>query len=137
MRIKLDEGAFPPSRAHDRDAGIDLRSKHSQRVMPHGSAIFRTGVHVELPEGTCGVVKAKSGLMTKHKIITTGLVDEPYRGEVVVMLFNHGEDSYLVEAGDKIANFVVVPVRYEPLEFVEELDMNTDRGTSGFGSTGR
>lgn len=137
MKIKLLQGGFPPSRAHEKDAGIDLRAMRGQRIMPHSSAVFNTGVCVELPEGTCGVVMSKSGLNINHNLTTTGLVDESYRGEIMVKLYNHGADSYLVAAGDKIANFVVVPVLYEPLEFVYELDTNTDRGTDGFGSTGR
>lgn len=137
MKIKLLQGSFPPSRAHEKDAGIDLRAMRGQRIMPHSSAVFNTGVCVELPEGTCGVVMSKSGLNINHNLTTTGLVDESYRGEIMVKLYNHGADSYLVAAGDKIANFVVQPVLYEELEFVDELDTNTDRGTDGFGSTGR
>jgi len=137
MKIKLLPGSFPPSRAHEKDAGIDLRAMRGQRIMPHSSAVFNTGVCVELPEGTCGVVMSKSGLNINHNLTATGLVDEPYRGEIKVKLYNHGDDSYLVAAGDKIANFVVQPVLYESLEFVDELDTSTDRGTDGFGSTGR
>lgn len=137
MKIKLLPGAFPPSRGHERDAGIDLRAMRGQRIMPHSSATFNTGVCVELPEGTCGEIWSRSGLHIKHNITTTGLVDEGYVGEIMVKLTNHGDDSYLVAAGDKIAQLKVSPVIYEKLEFVDELDTNTDRGTNGFGSTGR
>ena len=137
MRIKLDEGAYMPERAHRTDAGLDLRSRESKTVPAHGSAVFHTGVHVELPEGTCGVLMSKSGLNTNHSITSTGLVDETYVGEIVVKLHNHGDKDYCVEKGEKISQLVVLPVLYEYLELVSELDANTERGESGFGSTGR
>ena len=137
MKVKLLKGAFAPSRAHDKDAGIDLRATRGQRIMPHSSVVFDTGVCVELPPNTCGEIWSRSGLHVNHDITTTGLIDENYRGEIRVKLTNHGADSYLVAAGDKIAQLKVSPVIYEPLEFVEELDMNTDRGENGFGSTGK
>lgn len=136
MKVKLLPRAFAPSRAHDTDAGIDLRAMNGQRIMPHSSAVFHTGVCVELPHNTYGRIESKSGLHIKHDITTTGTIDEGYVGEIIIKLTNHGEDSYMVSAGDKIAQLVISPVLYEPLEFVDELDMNTDRGTNGFGSTG-
>ena len=137
MRVKLDEGAFAPVRAHKTDAGLDIRSRDTQIVPAKESAIFRTGVHVELPEGTAGILVSKSGLNTKHDITSTGLIDEGYTGEIVVKLYNHGGYDYTVNAGDKISQLVIIPVRYEEVELVEELDMDTDRGSNGFGSSGR
>ena len=137
MKIKLDKNAFPPVRAHDTDAGLDLRASRSARVPAHGSALIGTGVHVQLPEGTAGILISKSGLNTKHDLTNTGLIDQGYTGEIMVKLYNHGEDSYQINAGDKISQLVVVPVRYESVELVEELDQGTERGTDGFGSTGR
>ena len=102
MKIKLDEGAFCPVREHETDAGMDLRAMHGQRIMPHSSAVFHTGVHVELPKGTAGLLVSKSGLNVKRDITSTGLVDEGYTGEVLVKLYNHGEDSYLVERGIRL-----------------------------------
>ena len=137
MKIKLDENAFPPIRAHDTDAGLDLRAVRSIRVPAHGSALIGTGVHVQLPDGCCGILISKSGLNTKHDLTSTGLIDQGYTGEIMVKLYNHGHDSYQVNAGDKISQLVVVPVRYETVELVEELSQDTDRGADGFGSTGR
>lgn len=137
MKIKLDEGAFPPVRAHDTDAGLDLRAVRSIRVPAHGSALIGTGVHVQLPDGCCGILISKSGLNTKHDLTSTGLIDQGYTGEIMVKLHNHGTDSYQVNAGDKISQLVVVPVRYESVELVEALDVESDRGADGFGSTGR
>lgn len=137
MKVMLEDGAYMPERGHETDAGIDLKAMHGQRVMPHSSAVFHTGVHVELPKGTAGLLVSKSGLNVKKDIVSTGLIDEAYRGEIVVKLYNHGEENYMVMAGDKITNLLIVPVVHVPIEIVEHLDMDTDRGTDGFGSTGR
>lgn len=137
MKIKLDEGAFPPVREHDTDAGLDLRAKRSIRVPAHGSALIGTGVHVQLPKGTAGLLVSKSGLNTKHDLTSTGLIDEGYSGEIMVKLHNHGETSYQVQAKDKITQLVIIPVLYEPVEMVDDLGETGERGDSGFGSTGR
>ena len=136
MRIKLDEGAFRPVRMHGTDAGLDIRAMHGGIVRAHQSAVFRTGVHVELPKGTAGLFVSKSGLMMKHDITSTGLVDEGYDGEVMVKLFNHGGEDYSVKAGDRIAQMMVVPVLYEPVDEAESIRAG-ERGGNGFGSTGR
>ena len=137
MRVKLDEGAFAPVRAHETDAGLDIKAKDTQVVPAKESAIFHTGVHVELPKGTAGILVSKSGLNTKHDITSTGLIDEGYTGEIVVKLYNHGGYDYTVNAGDKISQLVVFPVRCEEVELVEEFNKATDRGSNGFGSSGR
>ena len=137
MKIKLDKGAYMPVRAHTTDAGLDIRSREDQIVPARESAIFCTGVHVQLPKGTAGLLIAKSGLNTRHNITSTGLIDEGYNGEIVVKLHNHGGYDYRVKAGDKISQLVVVPVLYEDVEVVDELDQDSERGNNGFGSTGR
>lgn len=98
MRIQLDEGAIMPSRAHKADAGLDLMARECQTVPAHGSAIFRTGVHVETPEGCAGLLVSKSGLNVRHDITSTGLIDSGYTGEIVVKLDNSGEDRLPREA---------------------------------------
>lgn len=135
MKIKLDEGARVPSRAHPQDAGLDLFALRSGWVRAKKSNTFHTGVHVELPECTTGILLPKSGLMCKNNIISFGVVDEPYRGEIMVHLFNLGDKDYWVEKGDKIGQMLVMNVRYEDIEIVSKLS-ETDRGESGFGSTG-
>lgn len=137
MKVMLDEGAFAPIRAHSTDAGLDLRAKRSIRVPAGGSAVIGTGVHIELPHGCCGLLVSKSGLNIKHDITSTGLVDEGYTGEIMVKLFNHGTDSYQVQAGDKVSQLVVIPVLYEDVEIVDHLNQDTERGGRGFGSTGK
>lgn len=136
MKIKLDKGAYLPIRAHRTDAGLDIRATHDETIQPQGSAVFCTGVHVQLPEGTAGILVSKSGLNTKHNITSTGLIDEGYTGEIVVKLYNHGQDAYEVKAGDKISQLIIVPVLYETVELVSELD-DSERGNRGFGSSGR
>lgn len=101
MRIQLDEGAIMPSRAHKADAGLDLIARECQAVPAHGSAIFRTGVHVEIPEGCAGLLVSKSGLNVRHDITSTGLIDAQYTGEIVVKLDNSGDADYLVKRGDR------------------------------------
>lgn len=139
LRIKtvLDEGAFLPRRAHPTDAGLDLFSPINMIVRAHGSAIFPTGVHVQLPPDTDGQIWSKSGLNINSDIITTGLIDEGYTGMIVVKLFNHGMDDYMVHRGDKIAQLVITPVLYAEPEQDDGPLPETPRGDNGFGSTGR
>jgi len=137
MKVYLEEGAVLPQRAHDTDAGLDLFSRQQQVIKAHGSAVFKTGVHVQLPQGCCGLIVSKSGLNIKHDITSSGLIDEGYEGEICVKLYNHSDSDYTVMAGDKITQMVVIPIRYEPVEEVSHLEAVSDRGSDGFGSTGR
>jgi len=137
MKVKVDDGAFAPIRAHETDAGLDLRAWVGTTVPAHGSAVIGTGTHVELPEGCCGLLVSKSGLNVARDITSTGLIDEGYTGQIMVKLYNHGDKDYEIKAGDKISQLVVIPVRYEPVELVDSIGGNTDRGDNGFGSTGR
>lgn len=136
MKIMLDKGAYMPTRAHDTDAGIDLYAMEAQIVPAKESAKFDTGVHIQLPPGTAGLLVSKSGLNVKHDITSTGLIDEGYTGSIQVKLYNHGGYDYRVEAGDKISQLVILPVYKDELEVVESLE-ETERGAGGFGSTGR
>ena len=136
MRVMLEKGAFLPKREHPTDAGMDLRAMESKIIPAHGSVTFRTGVHIELPKGTAGVLMSKSGLNVRHDITSTGLIDEGYTGEIMVKLYNHGNQNFTVEAGDKISQLVIVPVLYETIEIADSLN-ESERGSNGFGSTGR
>ena len=136
MRIKLSKGAYMPTRAHAADAGLDLYSPIEVNVPPKGHATIDTGVHVELPQGTVGMVKSKSGLNVKHGIQSEGVIDVGYTGSIMVKLYNHSNRGYIVEKGDKISQLVILPILTPDLELVDELD-ETERGTGGFGSTGR
>lgn len=138
MKIKIDKGAFVPTRAHSTDAGLDLYCPIGQgQIIPaKESAIFDTGVHIELPPNTMGEVRSKSGLNINHGITSTGTVDVGYTGSIKVKLYNHSGYDYEVKEGDKISQFVVTPIIIPELELVDELE-DTERGTGGFGSTGR
>lgn len=136
MKIMLDNGAYMPSRGHETDAGLDLRTPKAVTVPAHGSAIVDTGVHVALPRGCAGLLVSKSGLNVKHDITSTGLIDEGYTGSIVVKLYNHGGGDRVFEAGDRITQLVVMPVIRESLEQVSSFNP-TERGDNGFGSTGR
>lgn len=137
MRVKLDAGAFAPTRAHKGDAGLDLMSREDRLVRAHQSATFATGVHVEIPEGCAGLMVSKSGLNVRHDITSTGLIDHGYTGEIVVKLDNSGETDYMVHRGDKISQLVIIPLWFDPLiEIVDEIS-GVERGDKGFGSSGR
>lgn len=136
MKITLDKGAKMPTRAHSTDAGLDLYAMDTQIVPAKESAVFDTGVHVELPEGTAGFLKSKSGLNTKHGITSEGVIDVGYTGSIVAKLYNHSGTDYKVNAGDKITQLVIVPILTPELELVESLG-ETERGNKGFGSTGK
>ena len=136
MKIMLDKGAKMPTRAHPWDAGLDLYAKEDVYIPFKNSVTIDTGVHVQIPEGCVGLVKSKSGLMTRFSIVTDGTIDSHYTGSVRVCLFNHSVFPYRVKAGDKIAQLVIVPCLLPELEIVDSLEA-TDRGDGGFGSTGR
>lgn len=136
MKIVLD-GAKMPTRAHSTDAGLDLYSKESKWVDAKGSAVFDTGVHIELPPDTVGYIKGKSGLNVKHGIVVPdGTVDEGYTGSIMVKLYNLSNEDYFVRTGDKICQLVIHPILKPELEVVDSLE-DTDRGNGGFGSSGR
>ena len=147
MKIMLDEGARL-TRAHLDDAGLDLYARETKVVPARGSAIFDTGVHVELPKIhigngqtsfefiTDGEIKSKSGLNVKHNIISDGEIDYGYTGSIVVKLYNLGDEDYTVNAGDKISQLVIRPILTPELEVVEKLS-ETARGNNGFGSSGK
>ena len=145
MKVKLDKNAFMPTRAHEDDAGLDLYATETKVVPARGSAIFDTGVHVELKEikidrfsfRTVGMLKSKSGLNVKHGLTSEGVIDMGYTGSICVKLYNHSDKDYTVNRGDKISQLVIMPIiSVLNLEQVDDLEA-TDRGDGGFGSTGR
>ena len=137
MKVMIETGAFAPERAHDTDAGLDLRAQETRIVKAGGSAVFDTGVHVQIPEGCAGLLVSKSGLNVNHNITSTGLIDEGYEGSIRVKLYNQGNRDYLVQREDKIGQLVIIPVRYEKIEIVESIENGSERGSNGFGSSGR
>lgn len=136
MKVKLDEGAFMPERAHEWDAGADLRTPHDIYVAGEGYTVVNTGIHVEIPSGYVGMVKSKSGLMCKHGIVTDGTVDAGYTGSIRVCLYNRDVTSMSFKRGDKIAQLVIMPIITPEFEQVDEIE-GSDSVAGGFGSTGR
>jgi dUTP pyrophosphatase len=132
----LDEDAYMPERAHETDAGADLRTPFDVPIPAHSSAVVDTGVHIELPEGTVGVLKSKSGLNVKHGITSSGVIDEGYTGSIVVKLYNNSDKNVVLTAGSKITQLLILPVFYHGFEQVDMIG-GGERGDSGFGSTGR
>ena len=136
IRIKLDRGAQLPTRAHRTDAGLDLYAREPAIIQPGESHCFDTGVHVEIPEGYVGFLKSKSGLNIAHGLTSEGVIDSGYTGSIVVKLYNRGPFTYVVDQGDKVSQLVLLPIITPELEVVDKLD-RTDRGSNGFGSSGR
>lgn len=137
MKIKLESWAKMPTRGHATDGGLDLRTPFAVTVPAGGSAVIDTGVHVEIYEGLVGMLKSKSGLNVRNGITSEGVIDAGYTGSIVAKLYNHGDQDVVFEEGDKITQLVILPV-YIPnkLTVVDEFD-KTERGSNGFGSTGR
>lgn len=136
MRIVLDDGAYMPVRGHKTDAGLDIKTPKDVTVPAKGSVIVDTGVHIELPPNTVGMLKSKSGLNVKYGITSEGVIDVGYTGSIAAKLYNHSETHVILKKGDKITQLVILPIVPVELEQVSEL-MATERGSGGFGSTGR
>ncbi|UOA07743.1 dUTP diphosphatase [Methylobacter sp. S3L5C] len=135
---KTHADAIIPSYAHPGDAGMDLCSICDKEILPNEVALIGTGLSVQLPENTEAQVRPKSGLALKYAITvlnTPGTVDEGYRGEIGVILINHGKETYHVTKGQKIAQLVIKPTLSVDIEEQKELS-STQRGEGGFGSTG-
>ena len=128
--------AQKPRKAHPDDAGFDVFSAQAGTIEPRKWLEFRTGVSMQLPQGFYGKFASRSGLMFKHDIHAFhGTIDNGYRGEMVVRLFNYGNEPFSVSVGDRIAQLVILPYAQIDGEIVDNLD-DTERGANGFGSTG-
>lgn len=136
MQIYLDSYATSPTRAHDTDAGLDLYSPITRVLRPGETALIDLGVHIALPAHSVGMVKARSSLF-KRGILTDGTIDEGYTGPVCVMLYNASGALYTVQKGDRIAQLVILPILRPELEVQTAPLAETERGSGGFGSTGK
>jgi dUTP pyrophosphatase len=136
---RLTPHAREPVRAHDHDAGYDLRAAEAARLEPGERTSVGTGIAVAIPEGCAGLVLPRSGLAARHGITlpnTPGLIDPGYRGEVRVLLLNtDARAAFAIDAGDRIAQLVVVRAEELSFEEADELD-ETARAAGGFGSSG-
>lgn len=133
---KLVPEASLPSRGSKDSAGFDLAAAHAISVPAKGKAIVKTGLSVAIPTGTYARIAPRSGLAAKKMIhVGAGVVDADYRGEVGVVLFNHGPEAFEVAPGDRVAQLILEKIDMLPCEEVDSLD-STTRGAGGFGSTG-
>lgn len=137
---KLDENAIIPTYGTEYSAGADLYNLPgaSITVPPHGTVLVHTGIAMEIPEGYCGLVFARSGLATKRGLAPAnkvGVIDADYRGEIMVSLHNHTDIPAMVDGGERVAQLAIVPFLKAEFELSEELS-DTVRGAGGFGSTG-
>lgn len=139
---RLPHGADLPLPAYETKgaAGLDLRAAISESVTlaPGARTLVPTGLAMQLPEGFEGQIRPRSGLALRHGVTVLnapGTVDSDYRGEVSVVLINHGSENFTVTRGDRIAQIVIAPVIRALLSEVETLD-ETARGAGGYGSTG-
>jgi len=138
MKIKRVADVPLPHYEHEGDAGLDLYAAEEYTLHPGERKLISSGIRIALPIGYEAQVRPKSGLALKHGLSivnTPGTVDCSYRGDVCIILINHGTEPYKVEKNKKIAQMVINKVEHPEIEEVEELD-ETSRGAGGFGSTG-
>ena len=127
-----------PSYATEHSSGLDLRTSKNLSLHPGEYKLVPTGIAIEIPEGFEGQVRPRSGLALKHGIgclNSPGTIDSDYRGEVKVLLINHGKEVVHFEKGERIAQLIIAPYARATWEQVETLEEST-RGAGGFGSTG-
>jgi len=133
---KLTDKAIIPTKGSAAAAGYDLYSAYDYTIPARGKVLAKTDVQVRVPSGTYGRVAPRSGLAWKHHIdIGAGVVDEDYRGNLGVVMFNHAEAEFTVKAGDRIAQLVCERIAHPEIQELASLDA-TERGEGGFGSTG-
>ena len=136
--LRIREGARVPDRAYAGDAGLDLATCEPVSLEPGERALVPTGIAVAIPEGYAGFVQPRSGLAARHGVAlvnSPGLIDSGFRGEIQVILLNTDrEETFAAEAGERIAQLVVLPVPELTVREVEELPV-TERGVRGFGSS--
>jgi len=139
LYYSLDDGAAQPRQAYKDDAGIDLALKHDLTVPVGAHRVGDTGVHVAVPRGHVGMLFVRSSTgIKKHLVLSngTGIVDSGYRGPIKISLHNTGDTTQHIQAGDYIAQLVVVPIVLNVWAEVPHLD-TTQRGTNGIGSSGK
>jgi dUTP pyrophosphatase len=141
MKIVRTRDVKLPSRGTSRSAGIDFFVPNDQEpvmLLPGEDALIPSGIRANVPSGYMLMAANKSGVATKSKLIKGAeIVDEDYTGEIHIHVFNNGNNSVLINPGTKLMQFILVPVNYEGVEEVDQLDnTESERGDKGFGSTG-
>jgi dUTP pyrophosphatase len=140
--IKLEDNLLFPVRAHQFDAGLDLKSTVNTMIAPNECKMVDTGIAVKIPPGYVGLVFARSS-MGKVRVTlgnSVGVIDESYRGNIKVLIHNHGAAYYEIKKYDRIAQLVIMPIALPQLLVYEGTDdgwNDTARGEGGFGSSGK
>jgi dUTP pyrophosphatase len=137
LYYSLDDGAAHPRQAYKDDAGIDLALKHDVSVPVGAHRVGDTGVRVAVPRGHVGMIFVRSSTGIKRKLVLsngTGVIDSGYRGPIKISLHNTGDTKQNVQAGDYIAQLVIVPIATNDIAEVRELP-HSERGTNGIGSS--
>ena len=135
--VLLDAGGALPAYASAGAAGADLRASEALEIAAGSRAAVATGVRLEIPPGHVGLVWPRSGLAVRHGIDTlAGVIDSDYRGELKVVLVNHGDEPFRIAPGDRVAQLLIQRVERVRFTGVEQV-ADTARGSGGFGSTGR
>lgn len=138
--VKVKSGLVTlPRQSSAGAAGYDIFAASAERIPPYGTGVIKTGLHLQIPPHTVLLVHSRSGQGFNHGIRLsncTGVIDSDYRGELLVKLQNDSDKEFKVEVGDKVAQAILMPFFRMDFETVDELD-ETDRGTGGFGSTGK
>ena len=137
MKIKLlSETAKVPTRANESDAGLDLYASEDIIIKARSGAKVKTGVAVALPEKTVGLIFDRSSMGSKGLKVHGGVIDQGYRGELIVVLWNHTDSDYKILSGDKVAQLLVLNCLFPVLQTSDSLD-ESSRGEGGFGSSGK
>ncbi|MCP3966341.1 MAG: dUTP diphosphatase [Lentisphaerae bacterium] len=141
VKFRMQEGCedLEPKKAHHNDAAFDLRAKEDVDLVVGRSMIVPTGLFIELPVGFEAQVRPRSGLAIKHDLTLTnspGTIDAGYRGEVGIIMYNHGKETFHIKRGERIAQMVICELPEVDMVSADELS-ETKRGGGGFGSTGK
>ena len=137
--LKLNSAAILPTYAHPGDAGLDLFSVETTQILPGETQLVKTGIAIALPPNTEAQIRPRSGLALKHSVTvlnSPGTIDAGYRGEIGIILINHGKQTFQIVPGLKIAQMVICSIIQANIVIVDKLN-STSRGDGGFGSTGK
>jgi len=124
------------TKKNPQDAGLDICANENNFIDPKSSKLISTGLYLQIPDNHVGLIWPRSGLSVKNNIeVGAGCIDASYRGEVKIHLYNFGEDSFIINVGDRIAQLLTIPIFIQNYEQVDALD-ETERSDKGFGSSG-
>lgn len=135
---KITQNAYAPTKSSTRAAGFDLKSAYNYTVLARGVQLIKTDIRIQMPIGSYGRIAPRSGLAINNSIdVGAGVVDEDYRGNVGIVLFNHSAINFEIRKGDRIAQLICEKIYYPLIEEIPFMnDTTTTRGSNGFGSSG-